>query len=114
MQNHASFISPKKFYGEEHFPYGISRSGEFNRNQAALLEEYGTAYQELHSGQREPCNDEERDFVLTCKGEKEAQTVHELAWARFCEKTQKRNPVTSFYGRPPEAASSSPPSDEDW
>lgn len=109
MQNHGSFFSPKKFYGEEHFPYGISRSGEFNRQQAALLEDHGVAYQELHFGQREPCNDEERAFVLVCKSEKAAQTIHEIAWMRYFEKTQERNAVTSFYGRPPEAACSLPP-----
>ncbi len=114
MQSQDSFSSSKKFYGGEHFPYGMSRSGEFNRNQATLLEKHGRAYQELHSGQRESINDEERAFVLVCRGEKPAQTMHELAWMRYCEKTQKRNAVASFYGIPPEAADSLPPSDEEW
>lgn len=114
MRSHGSFFSPKKFYGEEHFPYGISRSGEFNRNQAALLEDHGTAYQELHSGHREPCNDEERAFVLVCKGEKVAQTMHELAWMRYCQKAQEGSRVAGFIGRPPEGIGSHPSSDEEW
>ncbi len=57
MQGLASFVSNKKFYAKEHFPYGLSRSGEFNNDQAALLENHGMAYQELHSGQRAPAND---------------------------------------------------------
>ena len=98
MYKTESFVTCKMFYADEHFPYGISRSGEFNREQANLLEHYGEAYQALHSGQRSPINEEERDFVAGCKGEKEARTEHELAWTRFCDKTKKRRTcIPAFY-----------------
>lgn len=101
MYQSDSFEANKRFYADKHFPYGISRSGEFNRQQAKLLEEHGEAYQALHSGERSPINDEERDFVAVCKGEKPAQTEHEVAWIRFCEKTQKKRVFTpAFYGKP--------------
>ena len=90
MQDLGSFLSNKKFYGEEHFPYGISRSGEFNNEQAALLEIHGIAYQELHTGLRVPTNDEERDFVSVCEGSKSPQTKHEIVWMRYCQKIQER------------------------
>ncbi len=98
MYKSESFVTCKRFYADEHFPYGISRSGEFNRDQAKLLEDHGEAYQALHSGLRSPINDEERDFVAVCKGEKQARTEHEIAWMRFCEKTQKRRTyISAFY-----------------
>ncbi len=102
MQDLASFVSNKKFYAEEHFPYGLARSGEFTSNQAALLENNGVAYQELHSGNRVPANDEERNFVLVCQGQREAQTSHEIAWMRYCQKTQITVIPFSFIGKPSE------------
>ena len=100
MSNHDSFISNRKFYAEEYFPYGLSRSGEFNRNQAQLLEKYGEAYQALHSGERKPVNDEEREFVAVCQGEKTPATQHEKVWILFCQKIQKQTYVSAFSGRP--------------
>ena len=68
MQDSGSFLSNKKFYGEEHYPYGISRSGDFNNEQSTLLQNHGIAYQELHSGARAPINEEEQAFVIVCEG----------------------------------------------
>jgi len=100
MNELSSFVSDKKFYADKHFPYGISRSGEFNRQQAGLLEDHGQAYQALHSGDRSPVNDEEREFVAVCKGDKPAQTAHEIVWIRFCQKTQKKTFIPLSSGKP--------------
>lgn len=91
MNESPPFFSSSKFYAEEHFPYGISRSGEFTIAQSDLLLNHGKAYQALHGGTRLPTNDEESMFVKVCRGEKEPQSSHELVWMRFCEKTQKYN-----------------------
>ena len=109
-----SFSSSKKFYAEEHFRYGISRSGQFHKEQVALLENHGEAYQALHLGLRDPVNGEERRFVAVCKGEKLPKTAHELAWMRFCEKTQKRPIVPSFSRRPTRRIDRSPMLSEEW
>ncbi len=115
MQNLDSFVANKRFYGEEHFPYGISRSGEFNNDQAELLEVHGIAYQELHSGLRVPVNDEEREFVSVCKGHKAPQTKHEITWMRYCQKVQERTitpaSVKKFVDQGLENA---PSLDEEW
>ncbi len=91
----SSFACNSKFYAQEHFPYGLSRSGEFTREQVSLLENHGRAYQALCDGSREANTEEERGFILVCRGEKAANSSHEKAWLRFCEKTQGQAAVSS-------------------
>ena len=93
-----SFASNSKFYAEDRFPYGLSRSGEFTCEQVALLENHGAAYQALHEGLSKPTNEEERDFLKVCQGVKDAATSHERTWARFCEKTKIRPAIISAFG----------------
>lgn len=86
MTNILSFDSNRKFYADDHFPYGISRSGEFTREYASLLTEHGWAYQTLAEGSRVPATPEEKAFVAVCRGKKAAETSHEKAWMLFCSK----------------------------
>ncbi|WP_263081471.1 DUF413 domain-containing protein [Endozoicomonas sp. Mp262] len=96
MTKKISFYSESRFYPNEHFPYGIARSGEFIHTHAELLECHGKAYQALHAGLRAPSNEEEMCFLAVCRGEREATTDHEKAWIRFCEKTKKQPSVSPF------------------
>lgn len=96
MGKYISFSSYSKFYAEEHFPFGIERSGEFSVEQAMLLHNHGNAYQELHNGLRKPVTKEEKEFLKSCRGEKHPATAHEKVWLRFCEKTQKRGVISAF------------------
>ncbi len=100
MKKTKAFSTAKRFYAVEHFPYGISRSGEFNQKQAALLEEHGEAYLALHSGARLPVCDEEQGFVMVCSGKKHPETDHERTWLRYCEKTQAPVVTVVFSGKP--------------
>ena len=96
MENNQSFLTNSKFYADEHFRYGLARSGEFLSSQVTLLENHGHAYQALHNGDRQPTTDEEKHFVEVCKGFAEATTNHEKAWQRFCFKTQHRTVILPF------------------
>ena len=78
------------FWAEEFFPYGLSGSGEFTSEQVALLEAHGHAYEALANGTRAPVSAAEREFVACCKGEREACSPHEKAWARYRKKTAER------------------------
>ena len=86
MKSKDSFLSDRKFYALDRYPYGIGRSGDYSREQARLLECHGMAYQMLDEGSRTPVNEEERRFVAICRGEKMPQTPHEKVWVRFREK----------------------------
>ena len=97
MQNSKSFNSEKKFLGLDLYPYGLSRSGDFTRKQAALLEQHGEAYKELQTGIRKPVTREEKEFVAACRGEKEPETEHELVWFKYNLRSRKKF-VTAFAG----------------
>lgn len=96
MRKSPSFVSHGKFYAQAQFPYGLARSGEFTCEQVSLLENHGKAYQALHDGLNEPVNDEERDFLAVCRGEREPVTAHEKAWIRFCQKANDRPAISVF------------------
>ncbi len=80
-----SFKTERKFFDDEHFPYGFDRSGEFSSSQVALLERHGHAYRALATGERQPVTEQESQFVLLCNGAKEPQNVHEKVWKRYSE-----------------------------
>ena len=96
MNTPCSFFCSAKFYAQQQFPYGIGRSGDFSKLQTALLENHGRAYEELHSGTREPVTDEERQFVEVCRGKLQPSTDHEKVWMRFCDKTSRKRSVISI------------------
>ncbi|MEZ5525140.1 MAG: DUF413 domain-containing protein [Pseudomonadales bacterium] len=90
MTQNASFTAERRFWDDQHFPYGFSRSGHFTIEQAALLEKHGYAYTLLAKGEREPVDDLEKAFVTFCLGEKEAESVHEKIWKRYSEAINRR------------------------
>lgn len=115
MSKPTAFLSHSKFYAEEHFRYGLARSGEFSSKQALLLENHGKAYQALHDGFQEPADDEERNFLAVCRGEREPSTPHEIAWVRFCQKTSMRPSISVFgVGHPSVPADDNSFASDDW
>ncbi len=97
MSKPQTFEDRRKFYGQEYFPYGLDRSGEFSRQRAQLLITHGYAYQELDSGTRKPVNAEEEQFTAVCRGERAAETEHEKAWCQFREKTARPKAIAFAY-----------------
>lgn len=96
MADLTAFHCNRMFYGEPYFPYGLSRSGDFNRKQAALLESHGCAYEALHRGERQPQTPEEEAFVAMCHGDKAPETPHEKAWALYLAKINSRVTASAF------------------
>ena len=47
-----SFDTAKKFFDDRNFPRGFTRSGDFTRSQASILETLGMALKDLHEGHR--------------------------------------------------------------
>ena len=91
MGSSISFQADRPFLGEKHFPHGIARSGHFSSQQAKLLETHGYAYLALSKGERKPIDQLEKDFVAFCKGEKDAESIHEKIWQRYLDCTTKKN-----------------------
>lgn len=98
MNTSDSFKSKTRFFADQQFPYGISKSGEFTKQQAELLEQHGEAYEALHNGSRTPISEEEVAFISVCNGEKEPETAHEKAWSKFCQVTKKKKSYITAFG----------------
>ncbi len=98
MNDYTSFATESQFHGDEHFPYGLARSGEFTQEQAELLTNHGYAYKAIADGNRAPVTQEEQRFLEVCRGERRAQSAHEKVWQRFLDKTNPRKTVASPLG----------------
>lgn len=89
MSKDSSFQVERKFWDDEHFPYGFARSGDFTLEQAMLMETYGLAYIALARGERTPKSKQEKDFVAFCQGKKAAENAHEKTWRCYSEKINR-------------------------
>lgn len=59
----ADFVKEKKFYDDNNYPHGFSRSGDYTIRESEALENYGTRLGLLASEQVEPANKVEEHFV---------------------------------------------------
>ncbi|RLV57886.1 DUF413 domain-containing protein [Parashewanella curva] len=91
-----SFSSKSRFYGEQYFPHGLARSGDFTRQQVTLLEAHGAVYEALHRGTIQPKNEEEQRFVNVCSGEAVAVSPHEKVWMTFVRKIEAQKSFSPF------------------
>lgn len=78
-----SFDTAKKFFDDRNFPRGFTRSGDFTRSQASILETLGLALKDLHEGHRPPATDEELHFVEVCRSNVPPVTDVERAWTAY-------------------------------
>ncbi len=101
MAKDHSFYSDRNFYADEHFPYGLNRSGEFTFAQSELLIQHGCAYEAIANGSREPVSDEEARFLAVCRGEFPAESEHEKVWQLYLTKVARVRPVVQSPLAPP-------------
>jgi uncharacterized protein YifE (UPF0438 family) len=87
-----SFATSKRFFDNDNFPHGFSRSGDFTRAQALILETKGVALKALHEGHQPPQTDEEKRFVAMCLEQQPPTTDVEKAWSVYL-KVLKRKKV---------------------
>lgn len=91
MTTQTSFSGYGRFFDDANYPYGFARSGDFSRNQADLLEQYGNALKALHQGDCQPRDEQEARFVEVCQGQQAAQSPLEKAWLLYLTGLKKRN-----------------------
>lgn len=103
MAKISSFNSDRNFYADEHFPYGLNRSGEFTSVQSGLLIQHGCAYEAIANGSRAPSNDEEERFLAVCQGECPAESPHETVWQLYLAKISRGQPAVQSPKVPPPA-----------
>ena len=85
-----AFETGKKFFDDKNFPYGISKSGQFNIKQAVLLEKHGNAYKSLYLDKMLPRCIKEQNFVNYFSGLDSSPDEHTVVWARYIELTEPK------------------------
>lgn len=79
----------RAFYGDSIFPYGIARSGFFNKRESDELNNYGNTFQRLISGDLSPENEEESLFIEQVRAPETIQLYAAKLWHKYLEAVQK-------------------------
>lgn len=85
MDSIKQFSAAKRFFDKVNFPYGFTRSGDFTKAQAEILESCGNTLQALEQGTMQPISEEHKNFIDVCNGHRLAETAVEKAW--MCYRT---------------------------
>ena len=84
------------FYGDNHFPRGIARSGHFSKRESMLLEQYGSTFQALIAGDLTPENEEEKLFVAQVSEQSEITLSSAKLWRKYQDALSKVKRHHSF------------------
>lgn len=77
------FTEIKPFTDNRNYPYGIERSGDYSIREAQTLRRLGETFRRLETGEHEPANEVEEQFVKMIRGEKEASSDCEKLWLKY-------------------------------
>lgn len=88
-------IRPGKnpYVDKSHFPEGFASNPAFTEQNAEQLMQFGETLVGLECGIKFPQNQEERNFVAFCKGNKSATTEMERLWEKYRGQIRKLRPV---------------------
>ncbi len=95
-----AFCSTRKFYDLTHFPHGFSRSGEFTRHEAHLLEACGHTIDALLSGKMHPACAEHHTMLAVISGARQPQSELERLWYKYQRKIAQRKGFLHYSLRP--------------
>ncbi|WP_432455574.1 DUF413 domain-containing protein [Agarivorans sp. QJM3NY_29] len=80
----------KRFYDDQKFKRGFSKSGNFTLLEAELLSLYGETMKAINSGELLPESNQEQRFLLVCSQQLEASTKLEKVWLKYKTLTNAR------------------------
>jgi uncharacterized protein YifE (UPF0438 family) len=80
----------KRFYDDQKFPRGFSKSGSFTLNEADLLSLYGDTMQNLENGNLSPVNPEEKHFLKVLNHPNKANSNLERLWLKYIKLARGR------------------------
>jgi len=77
------FLSDRKFYDDNHFPYGFHRSGDFTITEADILVRYGYTMNQLMKGEIEPSEPEHKRLLQVIKGQEQVKYIEEAVFLKY-------------------------------
>ncbi|MDF7679541.1 DUF413 domain-containing protein [Enterobacteriaceae bacterium ESL0689] len=100
-----SFMTTHRFFDNKNYPRGFSRHGDFTIKEAQLLEQYGYALNELDLGKRQPVTEDEKQFILVCRGECNPATEVERVWIKYMAHIKRPKRFHTLSGGKPQVES---------
>ncbi|GAP74026.1 hypothetical protein W04_0537 [Pseudoalteromonas sp. SW0106-04] len=94
-----AFACDHKFYNDEKFPRGFSRSGHFTLLESEILEEHGRLLKALQEKTVEPINDIQAHFVAATTGVSTPINPVEKAWIKYLKLTTSKARFFTLFGR---------------
>ncbi|MHA7878727.1 MAG: MaoP family protein [Saccharospirillum sp.] len=88
------FTQGKPFTDNRNYPYGIERSGDYSIREAQTLRRLGETFRRLETGDLQPTNEVETQFVKMIKGEKEASSDCEKLWLKYRANVEGKSRAT--------------------
>ncbi len=88
MQSREGFLN-RRFFDDQHYPYGFSRSGDFTLSEVECLEKYGNLFRALSAGMVQDMTPEDEHFVQVVRGEVEPETLAEKAWLKYLKRSNR-------------------------
>ncbi len=82
-------VGKSLFYGDDSFPYGLSRSGHFNKRESDELARYGSTFEGLCDGSLSPINNDEIQFINAMKADIESDLYFVNLWKRYLVAVEK-------------------------
>lgn len=89
MSNRDSFLS-KRYYDKKKYPYGFSRSGDFTKQEADILETKGSYFKALEEGVVTDLSEEDIRIIKVFRGELEAQNLEERTWLKYSSSNKRK------------------------
>lgn len=97
MDNHQEFRLSTPFYDNENYSRGFGKYGDFSIIEADALHQFGRRLQELSIEKFAPESEDEKHFLLVCKGEKPANSFLEKLWLKYQSKLNKVNVCNGLF-----------------
>ncbi|MEM0515497.1 DUF413 domain-containing protein [Pseudoalteromonas sp. YIC-827] len=94
-----AFPCDHKFYNDEKFPRGFSRSGNFTLLESEILEQHGRLLKALQEKTVEPSNDTQAHFVAATTGLSTPINPIESAWIKYLKLTTSKARFFTLFGR---------------
>ena len=94
-----AFACDQRFYNDEKFPRGFSRSGQFTLLESEILQEHGRLLKALQEKTQAPENDTQSHFVAATNGESEPINHIEKTWIKYLKLTTSKTRFFTLFGR---------------
>ncbi len=94
------FVSNYPFYDAKNFPHGFSRSGEFTRTEAEILQDCGRTIEALNSRIMAPTSPAHEAMLRVIAGEQQPSSLIEKVWMKYLDAIRQKKPFLSCAMRP--------------